>query len=82
VDDKTDLPEKEQFVSSFSGKKIKTIGKKWSDFQASRFNSNSQPYYVLLNPVDEELLVKPIGADYEPKSYYNFLQSAIDQYRK
>ena len=82
VDDKTALPEEEQFVSSFSGKKIQTIGNKWSDFQATKFNSNSQPYYVLLNPVDEEILVKPIGAEYEPKSYYNFLQSAIDQYRQ
>ncbi|MBL0744652.1 protein-disulfide reductase DsbD family protein [Chryseolinea lacunae] len=82
VDDKTALPEEEQFVSSFSGKKIKTIGNKWSDFQANKFNSNSQPFYVLLNPGDEALLAKPIGAEYEPKSYYNFLQSAIHQYRK
>jgi len=82
VDDKTALPEEEQFVSSFSGRKVRTIGNIWSDFQASKFNSNSQPYYVLLNSVDEEMLVKPIGAEYEPKSYYNFLQSAIDQYRK
>lgn len=82
VDDKTILPEKEQFVSSFSGKKVHTIGNKWSDFQASKFNSNSQPYYVLLDPVDEEILVKPMGADYDPKSYHNFLQSAINKYRK
>src|SRR3546814_1915664 len=47
VDDKTALPEEEQFVSTFSGKNIRTIGNKWSDFQASKFNSNSQPYYVL-----------------------------------
>ncbi len=82
VDDKTILPEKEQFVSSFSGKKVHTIGNKWSDFQASKFNSNSQPYYVLLDPDDEEILVKPMGADYDPKSYHNFLQSAINKYRK
>lgn len=82
VDDKTLLPEEEQFVSPFSGKNIRTIGNKWSDFQASRFNSNSQPYYVLLNPSNEETLVKPLGADYDPKSYYRFLQSAIGQYRK
>lgn len=82
VDDKTTLPEEEQLVSSFSGKKVHTIGNKWSDFQASKFSSNSQPYYVLLDPDDEEILVKPLGADYDPKSYHKFLQSAIDQYRK
>lgn len=81
VDDKTDLPQKEQFVSSFSGKNVHTIGNKWSDFQASKYNANSQPFYVLLNPDNEEILVKPIGADYDPKSYYSFLQSAIDLYK-
>src|SRR3546814_1093720 len=30
VDDKTALPEEEQFVSTFSGKNIRTIGNKWS----------------------------------------------------
>src|SRR5690606_8494733 len=49
VDDKTELPAEEQYVSSFSGKKINTIGKKNSDFQASSFNSNSQPLYVIVD---------------------------------
>lgn len=81
VDDKTELPQAEQFVSSFSGKNIRTIGNKWSDFQASKFNSNSQPHYVLLDPSNEEVLVKPTGADYNPESYYGFIQSAINQYK-
>ncbi len=81
VDDKTALPTEEQYTSTFSGKNVRTIGNRWSDFQASEYNSNSQPYYVLLNPSTEEILIKPIGADYNPKSYYNFLQSAIDQYK-
>ncbi|WP_461533707.1 protein-disulfide reductase DsbD family protein [Sinomicrobium sp.] len=81
VDDKTALPTEEQYVSTFSGKNVRTIGNKWSDFQASRYNANSQPYYVLLDPSNEEMLVKPIGADYDPKSYYSFLQSAIDRYK-
>lgn len=81
VDDKTELPQAEQFVSSFSGKNIRTIGNKWSDFQASKFNSNSQPHYVLLDPSNEEILIKPTGADYNPKSYYGFIQSAINKYK-
>jgi len=44
VDDKTELSEAEKYVSGFSGKKVNTIGQKWSDFQASRFGTNSQPY--------------------------------------
>lgn len=81
VDDKTALPTEEQYLSSFSGKKVRTIGNKWSDFQASKYNANSQPYYVLLDPSNEEILITPIGADYNPKSYYSFIQSAIDRYK-
>ena len=72
VDDKTELPPNEQSTSSFSGKKIRTIGNKWSDFQASRFNANSQPYYVLLDH-NGRMLTEPRGADYHPESFANFL---------
>ena len=81
VDDKTDLPEDEQTVSSFSGKKIKTIGNKWSDFQASRFQANSQPYYVLLNH-DGELLSQPIGAVYDPEAFANFLDTGKKSFQR
>ncbi|UHG93884.1 protein-disulfide reductase DsbD family protein [Spirosoma oryzicola] len=79
VDDKTELPETEQRVSSFSGKKIKTIGNQWSDLQASRFNANSQPFYVLLGP-DGKPLVQPQGADYDPLNFVSFLDSGRQTY--
>src|SRR5690606_26023210 len=81
VDDKTLLPENEQYISEFSGKQIKNIGNKWSDFQASRFNANSQPYYVLLTP-NEELLVEPKGADYNVESYLKFLDLGIEKFKE
>lgn len=80
VDDKTALPENEQVVSAFSGKKIKTIGNKWSDFQAATYNANSQPYYVILNH-EGNVLVTPIGADYNAESYLNFLDSGLEKFR-
>lgn len=80
VDDKTELAKEEQHVSEFSGKRIRTIGNKWSDLQAARFNSNSQPYYVLLNPETEEVLVTPKGADYNVESYIAYLNSGIEAY--
>ncbi|EOR96448.1 Cytochrome c-type biogeneis protein DsbD, protein-disulfide reductase [Arcticibacter svalbardensis MN12-7] len=79
VDDKTDLAQNEQFVSK-SGKSIKTIGNKWSDFQASRFNANSQPFYVLLGH-DEKPLVEPIGADYDKVSYAKYLESGLKAFK-
>lgn len=76
VDDKTELPAEEQFVSKYSGKTIRTIGNKWSDLQASKYNANCQPFYVLLSP-DEKLLVKPHGANYNPDQFAAFLQTGI-----
>jgi thiol:disulfide interchange protein DsbD len=79
VDDKTELAPQEQFQSSFSGKTIKTIGAKWSDFQASRFHSNSQPFYVLLDTTGE-LLVQPQGADYNATRFYQYLQNGLNAF--
>ncbi|MDR3025033.1 MAG: thioredoxin family protein [Chryseobacterium sp.] len=77
VDDTTVLPEKEQFISGTTGKKIKTIGNKWSDFQTSRFQTNSQPYYVIVN-TNGNKLVDPIAYEPDVKKYAVFLQKGID----
>jgi len=81
VDDKTDLAAAEQTVSKYSGKKINTIGNKWSDLQASRFNANSQPFYVLLD-TKGNLLVQPQGADYDPVSFTKYLDSGLQAFKK
>ncbi len=74
VDDKTELAESEKYMSSFSGKNIKTIGQKWSDFQASTFGTNSQPYYVIAGH-DGKPLVTPQAFNLDIKNYINFLNS-------
>lgn len=81
VDDKHELAKEEQQVSGFSGKTIKTIGNKWSDFQASRFNANSQPFYVLLDH-NGDLLVPPVGAEYDIPAYLRFLDSGLEEFGK
>jgi len=81
VDEKTELPAAEQTVSKFSGKKIKTIGNKWSDYEATKFNVNSQPYYVIVN-AKGEVLVPPQGANYSVKNYIEFLDSGKAAYEK
>ena len=88
VDDKASLPANEDFVSTYSGKTITTLGGKWSDLEASRFNSNSQPFYVLLDS-DGNLLtdktgaqITPSPADYDVESYLKFLESGIAAYKK
>ncbi|MFS2188678.1 protein-disulfide reductase DsbD family protein [Mucilaginibacter sp. Mucisp84] len=88
VDDKAELPVAEQFVSDYSGKKITTLGGKWSNLEAQRFNSNSQPLYVMLNS-DGNLLKDASGAEiptspanYDIASYLKFLDSGIAAYKK
>jgi thiol:disulfide interchange protein len=80
VDDKTDLATADRFTSTYSGKHITTIGGKWSDFEASKFDANSQPYYVMLDN-NGKILVPPQGADYDVNSFVAYLQSGIMAYK-
>ena len=73
VDDKTELSENEKYVSE-TGKKIKTLGNKWSDLQAKKFKTNSQPYYVIMNS-DETTLVPPQAFNLDVNNYKAFLES-------
>jgi thiol:disulfide interchange protein len=79
VDDRTLLNEVEQEVSPFSGKLLKTLGNKWSDLQASVFNTNAQPYYVLLDHNGNQL-VPSKGADYDSDSFAHFLCKGLSEF--
>lgn len=81
VDDKTPLAEKDQRVSTFSGKKIKTEGNKWSDLQATVYQTNSQPYYVLLDH-HEKVLAIPRGYTPDIKEYTAYLEEGLCRFRK
>jgi len=82
VDDKTELSSNEQYISKFSGRKITTIGGLNSDIQAADFDTNSQPFYVLLNAATQTLLVAPQGSLYDPVSYYNYLESGLKVFKR
>ncbi|HES59280.1 MAG TPA: thioredoxin family protein, partial [Caldithrix sp.] len=74
VDDKTELPENEWITSSFDGKIKKTIGKKFADFQITRFQVNAQPYYVLLDSNGNQLC-KPRAYDLDIEGFIQFLEN-------
>ncbi|RAV27771.1 hypothetical protein DN748_16705 [Sinomicrobium soli] len=80
VDDTTPLPKDEQFVSRTTGKKIKTIGNKWSDFQTTKFKTNSQPYYVVVD-TNGDMLHQPIAYEPNVKKYAEFLQVGINKFK-
>ncbi len=81
VDDKTALAENEKYTSTFSGKTIKTLGQKWSDFQASTFGTNSQPYYVLVDTEGKQL-VAPQAFNLDINNYIRFLDSGKAAFNK
>ncbi|WP_223225107.1 protein-disulfide reductase DsbD family protein [Sphingobacterium cavernae] len=81
VDDKVlKLPESEQYVSKKTGKNINTVSKRNADFQITRFESNSQPLYALLD-TNGELLVPTSGAEYNIDKYEAFLKSALEKFK-
>ncbi|OFX22645.1 MAG: hypothetical protein A2041_11480 [Bacteroidetes bacterium GWA2_31_9b] len=81
VDDRTKLPENEWVTSSYDGKVKKTIGNKYADFQISKYNINSQPYYVLVNQ-DGEKLNEPKGHDLNIGNFIKFLDEGIEEFNK
>ncbi|HAF28182.1 MAG TPA: disulfide bond formation protein DsbD [Bacteroidales bacterium] len=81
VDDRTKLPEDEWVTSAYDGKVKKTIGKKYADFQISKYNINSQPYYVLVDN-NGEILVDPKGHDLNIDNFISFLDAGKKEYEK
>ena len=82
VDDRKRLLDEEQFVYKFKNgkiKNIKTIGDKWSTFQAINFSSASQPYYILLYP-DGKIINSPIQYT-DSETYYNWLKEGLDKFK-
>jgi thiol:disulfide interchange protein len=80
VDDKRELPAEEQYTSKETGKKIKSIGNKWSDFQITRYKANAQPYYIILD-TNEKSLNKPTGYTPDIAEYEQWLKSGIQQFK-
>ncbi|MCR4030757.1 MULTISPECIES: protein-disulfide reductase DsbD family protein [Flavobacterium] len=81
VDDKKELPENEQYVSETTGKKIKTIGNKWSDLQIKTYKANAQPFYVIVDHKSANL-TEPSAYNPNIEEYYNWLQIGIKNFKK
>lgn len=79
VDDKRELPLAEQYTSEITGKKIKYIGQKWSDFQLKNYKANAQPFYVLINH-EEKMLNNPSAYDPDIQTYINWLKDGISKF--
>lgn len=79
VDDRKPL--EEEYTSTFSGKKMRTVGNKWADFQAIHFNTNAQPHYVLVAP-DGKVLNKPVAYTPDVEEYKAFLECGLERFEE
>jgi thiol:disulfide interchange protein len=79
IDDKTELPVAEQTKSTYNGRQITTLGGKWLDLEITKYNSNAQPYYVLINEKGETL-VTPQGSG-STTDFIKYLDSGLAAYK-
>ena len=82
VDERKALPEAEQRVEQFGGKdfRVRTVGNKWTYLQASRFGTNAQPFYVMIDH-NGEALGSGVGYDPDPDKFIAFLKENMDRFK-
>ena len=82
VDDKRELAQSEIVESKLHpGKKLKYIGQKWSELQTIKYKANSQPFYVLMD-YKEENLIDPIAYTPNVEDFRNWLKTGISHFKK
>ena len=81
VDDKRPLAVGEEIESKlYPGKKLKYIGQKWSEFQIINYGANAQPFYVLMDH-NEENLIEPVAYTPNVEEYHNWLKKGIENFK-
>ncbi len=81
VDERTELPKEEWYVSSFDGKEKKTIGKQNSDLEIRLFNNNAQPLYIITDAEGNQL-VEPRSYDSDVDAFVKFLDEGKAKFKK
>ena len=78
-DDKMELPESE-WVTTESGKVLRSLGKINAHYALKTFGVNAQPYYVLQGR-DGRMLIEPRGYDLDVEAFVDFLRRGVEAYR-
>ena len=80
VDDKRELPKSEQTVSKETGNDIITVGDKWTEFIITKYKTNTQPFYVLID-LKEEKLNEPISYTPNIEEYLAWLKDGVSKFK-
>lgn len=82
VDEREQLPKEEQYTSEVTGKEIRSIGNKWSDFQIKHYRSNSQPQYIIIGHDKMDPLNGTTAYDPDIQLYVDWLKEGIAEFKK
>lgn len=80
VDDKRELPKSEQTVSKETGNDVITVGDKWTEFIITKYKTNTQPFYVLID-LKEEKLNEPISYTPNIEEYLAWLKDGVSKFK-
>ncbi|WP_278603019.1 protein-disulfide reductase DsbD family protein [Alistipes indistinctus] len=78
-DDKKELPQ-DEWVTTETGKVLKSLGKINAHFAHKQFGINSQPYYMILNDEGKQL-VPGRGYNLNIPEFVQFLKKGAEQFR-
>lgn len=75
TDDRTTLDKQDWITSKVDGKVKKTLGKKNLDLEISKYNTNSIPYHVIIEPDGTE---HKLNVTFDLKEFKSFLKQGIE----
>lgn len=59
----------------------KTIGRKYADFQITKFNVNAQPFYVLMGH-NNDVLMQPRAYNLNVDEFVAFLEQGLKNFKE
>ena len=81
VDDKSRLAQPLEVTETNGDRRtLKTVGERWSYFQRTKFGSNAQPFYVMLDNTGHPLAAS-YGFDEDVDKYITWLRGGLKAYK-
>ncbi|MCB0846843.1 MAG: thioredoxin family protein, partial [Bacteroidetes bacterium] len=80
TDDRKKLPEVEELPD---GRKLRTVGDKWIEYERTVYRQNAQPYYVLMDH-DKSNLIEPTGFNppLDVQEYRDFFKAGLEEFQQ
>lgn len=80
VDERTKLPESEQYESEILKGRVETVGDKWSEFQLKHYKANVQPLYVVKTKDGQDV---GVTQSYSSRNdYFDWLKTHVEMAKK